>query len=178
MQSRFARTGRPQDYDRRPWRWRPVAAVLAIVAIASGLALASTAGASTSTRTEHFSFIDTSINQTSVAYSAIATGGFTAGGTATKNGAVFTMQFPSGTITLNVKTSHSHKTESPTCFQSKTSAGNYKISGGTGTYQGISGSGSATVNVTIVETPTNGTCPESQDAAQAIVLASGPVSLR
>lgn len=149
----------------------------AAVAVAAVLTVAGISSATANTKTEHFSFIDTSTNQSSAVYSAIATGAFAAGGTSSMIGRRVTVQFPAGTITLSIEKSHSHKRKSPACVQVKSSSGRYTISGGTGVYKGISGSGNSTVSITFVEPTIDGNCSTTPDAVQALIAADGPISL-
>jgi hypothetical protein len=150
------------------------AVILLIAAGAAALGIASSAAASTST--EHFSLISVTTNQSHVVFSAIATGRFTAGGTAIMTGKVVTLRFQQGTITLNVKNQHRTTTKYP-CLQEEASSGTYTIAGGTGAYTGIGGWGKSAVNLTFVDTKVNGRCSDTPAAVQAIVTASGPVSL-
>jgi len=151
------------------------AVILSVAASAAALAIASPAAASTST--EHFSLISVSTNESHIVYSVIATGRFTAGGTAVMTGKKVTLRFQQGTIALNVTNRHHTITSYPGCLQTDTSSGTYAIAGGTGAYTGISGSGTSAVKVTFVENMVNGTCSGNPAAIQAIVTASGPVSL-
>lgn len=120
--------------------------------------------------------MDDSTNQPEV-YSVIASGAFADGGTASKVGQVLTMQLSKGSITLHLKNKHQGPVVEHDCVQSKSSAGNYTITGGTGSYSALTGSGSATVNVTAVESQTGATCSSAQLAIQGTISASGHVSL-
>jgi hypothetical protein len=151
------------------------AVIVSAAASAAALGIASSAAASTST--EHFSLISVSTNESHIVYSVIATGRFTAGGTAAMTGKKVTLRFQHGTITLNVTNRHHTVTSYPGCLQTEASSGTYTIAGGTGAYTGISGSGKAAVHVTFVENTVNGTCSDNPAAIQAIITASGPVSL-
>ena len=153
------------------------------VAAAATLSIAAVLGAASpvlaSGQTEHFSLMDVSTNESSVVYSVIATGDFTAGGTAMMTGKVVTLQLPDGTITLQVSGKHhtvNRTTTKDACLQAKTSSGSYSISGGAGAYAGLHGSGQATNNITFVETSINGNCSSTNAAVQAVITASGPVS--
>lgn len=153
----------------------------AAAAVAAALAITVAATASTSTRTEHFSFIDTSNNPKSHLYSAIATGAFTAGGTAdlSGHGSPSTMHFSDGTITFEaklppLKTNGNAKL----CLETTTDSGTYTILSGTGAYKGISGTGTSTLDFRAVGPIVNGKCSIPTTVAdQNIITASGPVSL-
>jgi hypothetical protein len=153
-----------------------VAVILSATAIAAALGIANSAAAGSST--EHFSLIDVSTNESQVVFSAIATGRFTAGGSAVVTGkGVVTMRFQEGTVTLRIKNRHRMITSYPGCLQTQASSGTYTIADGTGAYKGISGSGKSASNVTLVDTMANGRCSGSPAAIQAVAMASGPVSL-
>ena len=156
------------------------AAALSVAAGAAALGIATSAAASagTGTGTEHFSLISVSTNKSHVVFSAIAAGRFTAGGTAVMTGKVVTLRFPAGTITLNVTNQHRTITSYPACLQTEASSGTFAIASGTGAYNRISGSGKSTANITFVETMASGKCSDNTAAAQAIITASGLVSLR
>jgi len=149
------------------------------VAIAAAVPVVSIAAAHTDT--ERFSLIDTSATAPNPAFSVIATGAFTDAGTATvPSKGVFVLHLSAGTITLHTekKAAHNTKTQTATaCMQTQTKHGGYTIAGGTGAYQGITGSGRAALVATFVEQARNGTCASSFTAVQAIVTASGPVTL-
>ncbi len=140
--------------------------------------VAGMAGAAAGTSTEHFSLMDDSTTQSSTTYSALATGAFADGGTATKTGSVLTLELSKGSITLAVKNKHHNVSDGTGCVQTLSSSGTYTITGGTGAYSGISGSGTATVNGTFVESQSGGSCSSSMLAGQETVAASGPVSLK
>jgi hypothetical protein len=153
----------------------------ATASVAVAAAVANAAGASPST--EHFSLIDTSTNGRPV-FTAVATGAFTAGGTATERKQPtkeIIIRFPAGTITLTSSgRGHSHERKLQTataCLQSRHASGNYSIASATGAYVGITGSGIVTHDETFVEGASGGGCTKAFLAIQAIVTASGPVSL-
>jgi len=154
--------------------------ILAAAAIAVATALVITGAATaTSTGTEHFSFIDTS-NHGSDVFSAIATGAFTGGGTATlAHHHPTIIRFPGGTITLKTKPkAGTAKMTTGPCLVNQSNSATYTITSGTGAYKGISGSGNTTIKLTLVEAMVNGKCSKSNaSAVQAIATASGPVSL-
>ncbi len=110
----------------------------------------------------------------------IATGDFIAGGTARqKSKGVLTLHFSAGTITLDIAKSHKNSASqtATACIQTQTGSGTYTITGGTGAYRGISGTGRATLHNTFVEDAANGHCSNASAAVQSLITASGPVSL-
>jgi hypothetical protein len=142
------------------------------------LAITATAAASTA-GTEHFSFIQIT-NGNSNVYSAIATGAFTAGGTASLPQGSGTLHFKGGTIKITDKPSGAVKmhVDSSTCLGTFDGVGTYQVVGGTGSYAGISGSGKFTNKGTVVFARVGGKCSQnSTDASQDVIKASGPVSL-
>lgn len=156
-------------------------AVTATLAASLAPALMITAGASGTIKTERFSFADTSTSAGPPVWSVIATGDFIAGGTATqKSKGVLALHFSAGTITLHIVKQGKEVSKGQTataCIQTETSSSAYKIAGGTGAYQGISGSGRATLDNTFVEQLVNGACSSAFTAVQSFITASGPVSL-
>jgi len=155
-------------------------ATVVLVATAATIGAVASA-ASTQANTEHFAFIDTSTTAPEPVYSVIATGAFTDGGTAMlKSKDVLVLDLSAGTITLHTanKTAHLTKTQTATaCMQTGTKDGGYTITQGTGAYRRITGSGHAAIDNVFVEKLVNGSCSSSFAAAQAIVTASGPVTL-
>jgi hypothetical protein len=153
----------------------------AVAAVAAALAITVAATASTKTQTEHFSFIDTSNNPKSHVYSAIATGAFTAGGTAdlAGHGRPSTLHFSDGTITFEAKLPPlKTKGNAKLCLEATTDSGAYKILSGTGAYTGISGTGTYTLDFRAVGPIANGKCLIPTTVAdQNIITGSGPVRL-
>ena len=160
---------------------RKIILVGAAVAVAAALAITGAATATTSTRTEHFSFIDTSNSPNSDTFSAIATGAFTAGGTAVLPTGKGTLRFSGGTIKVTDKPTGAPKTSAnlKICLQTYAASATYKIVSGTGDYKGISGSGKVTAKFTAVGPIVKGKCSTTANtvASQGIITASGPVSL-
>jgi hypothetical protein len=158
--------------------------ILSVAASAAAFlvpALVIAAGATAANTTEHFSFADAKASMGLPTWSVIATGDFTAGGTATqKRKGVLALRFTAGTITLDIggpgkKTSKDQTATA--CIQTQTGSGTYKIAGGTGAYQGISGSGLATLHNTFVEDAVKGHCSKAAAAVQSLITTSGTVSL-
>ncbi|MGA2013112.1 MAG: hypothetical protein ABSH51_21605 [Solirubrobacteraceae bacterium] len=156
-----------------------LAVTTTIAVLAPALMLA--AGASATTGSESFSFIDTSTADTPL-FSVIATGAFVAGGTATRpSTGVLKLSFPNGTITLNTgkkpKVTTVHQTATVCIETQSNTGGHFTITGGTGAYKGITGSGRVTAHSTFIEQVVNGQCASAYTAVQAIATASGPISL-
>jgi hypothetical protein len=85
---------------------------------------------------------------TSSRYSAIATGVFTAGGFDDSGRTADTLHFPGGTFRVNHGATHGTQVLNPrTCLFTARQKGAYTISGGTGRYAGISGSGTAVISI-------------------------------
>lgn len=157
--------------------------MLAAAAASCAAAVAVVDAAGATPRTERFSLIHASADGRPV-FSAIATGAFTAAGTAAETKRptrVIIIRFPAGTITLTaagMDHARQHKLQTTTtCLQTRHVSGNYTIAGGTGAYARISGSGTVTHDETFVEAASGGQCARTFLAIQAIVVASGPVSL-
>lgn len=158
--------------------------ILSIAATAATFlvpALVIAAGATASTTTEHFSFADAKASLAPPTWSVIATGDFTAGGTATqKRKGVLTLRFAAGTITLDIGGNGKKTSKDQTataCIQTQTGSGTYTIADGTGAYQGISGSGRATLHNTFVEDAVKGHCSKAAAAVQSLITTRGTISL-
>ncbi len=157
--------------------------VAAAIAVSAALAITSAATATT-TGTEHLSLINIQTNGSSPLHlSAIATGTFTAGGTAiidSKAGTA-TLRFQLGTIVLKLRAAGRTKTTASlkACLETDVTPDTYTIASGTGIYDGITGSGKSTSKATFVGATVNGKCSNNTpaDAIQIIITASGPVSL-
>jgi hypothetical protein len=131
-----------------------------------------------SSGTEQFQLMSTSA--TSSTSSMIARGVFTAGGVDHTGSNVDTAVFPGGTF----KIAHSQGTGSQsfnpkTCLMTVNQHGTYKLSGGTGKYAGISGSGTYRVSILVVSPRSGGKCVKGKPpvAFQQIIRAAGPVKL-
>jgi hypothetical protein len=149
---------------------------------AAGAAMTGIALGSGGSGTEHYSFISTSTTN-EAKYSAIATGPITAGGTAQLAGGKGTIVFPNGTITLTNKLTGA-PTESGSkqkCIAILSEKGTYTLTGGTGAYTAISGSGRFSLKSTGVGMIKHGKCDTASNskpvASQEVITASGPVTL-
>ena len=157
---------------------RRIILVGAAATVAASLAISGAAAAAPTTKTEHFSFVSTAI--TGNTFSAIATGAFTAGGTANLPSGKGTLKFPGGTIKVAAKAGHAKNNfNAKTCLGTSVQPGTFKIISGTGVYAGITGSGKYTASFTEVAPTVAGKCSTKGNpvAVQAIITASGPVTL-
>lgn len=151
----------------------------AAVAVAASLAM-SVAAAAATTKIEHFSFISTATGGSGNSFSAIATGAFTAGGTANLPSGKGTLKFPGGKIKVTAKAGRAKSNfNAKTCLATSVQPGTYKIVSGTGVYAGISGSGKYTASFTEVAPMVRGKCSMKGNpvAVQGVITASGPVTL-
>jgi hypothetical protein len=160
----------------------------AAIAAAGALALtgaASPAGAAATAKNEQFTMITT--NPGSGAASVIATGRFTAGGTAVniKHGQTF--HFANGDFTIAIG-KHGRKHQNlnlSSCLFTKTGSSTYTFEHGTGAYRGITGSGKVSFTLRAAYPLINGKCPSTDlpgtsgnpTAIQFTETASGPVTL-
>lgn len=170
------------------YKTRALATMAALALGSAGIAaLGGTAAAATTAGTESFTLMSTSF--TSSVTTLIATGTFTAGGTAVLsngNGAGIPVRLPGGTFKIlpraggNQGTTNQGTTNSKTCLYTQSIGGAYTLADGTGAYKGISGSGKASgyFRATLMR-ESNGMCSQSANptAAEAIINASGHVSL-
>jgi hypothetical protein len=153
----------------------------AVAAGTAAIALTSAALGAGASRIEHLTFMST--NVTADKFNVIATGAFTAGGTATPLAAKNTLKFPNGTITVTSKSKGQpvYTANTKTCYETLSQKGTYTISGGTGAYKGITGTGKFTLSVRQVGPFVNGMCDTSTKkrvASQGIITAAGPVTLK
>jgi hypothetical protein len=150
----------------------------AAVAAAASLAISGAATAAPTTKTEHFSFISTSI--TGDSFSAIVTGAFTDGGTAVLPSGKGTVKLSGGTIKVTAKSGRAKSNfNAKTCLAVTVQPGTYKIVSATGKYAGITGSGKYVAKFTQVGAIVGGKCSMKANpvASQASIQASGPVTL-
>ena len=137
------------------------AAAATMIASGAGLALAgtSTSQRSAASGTEHFSLMSTQPSASK--YVVIASGLFTAGGTDTSGNTVDSMKLTGGTLKINhnfpthvVKEQFNQKT----CLETFVATSKFTVEDGTGTYKGISGSGSARISGLAIARRTAGKC--------------------
>lgn len=129
------------------------------------------------TGTEHFQ--DVSASLTSNKSPVAAYGAFNAGGVDTQLGhRTDLFKFPGGSFLIKHKVTRSRQHFSKTaCAGVQRQRGTYKISGGTGKYAGISGSGHFRLRVLIVARHTAHGCSQRPVAVQVIIRAHGPVTV-
>ena len=148
------------------------AGAIAVSGVAAAAAHTSASG------TEQFQIMSTSA--TSSTSSIIARGVFTAGGVDHSGSKVDTAVFPGGSFKIaHSKGTGSQSFNPKTCLMTVNQHGTYKLSGGTGAYAGISGSGTYQVSILAVAARSGGTCSKTKPpvAFQQIIKASGPVKL-
>lgn len=161
-------------------RSRLLGAAGALVA-AGAIAVSGVAAAAAHTNasgTEQFQLMSTSA--TSSTSSIIARGVFTAGGVDHAGNKVDTAVFPGGSFKIaHSKGTGTQSFNPKTCLMTVNQHGTYTLSGGTGKYAGISGSGKYQVSILAVMARSGGTCSKTKPpvAFQQIIKASGPVKL-
>jgi hypothetical protein len=154
-----------------------VAAAAATVIGGTGIAMAGTHSAASGT--ENFQMMTTSA--TSPTASVIASGVFTAPGVdheGQHNTATFT--FPNGTVSLKHSAGTGKQTFDPkTCLLTINEHGTYNMTGGTGSYAGITGSGKYQLSILAIGASSGGKCSKSKPpvAFHQVINASGPVTL-
>jgi len=166
----------------RKWWISFTAAVAAVsaAAVLSGAELAAASARPPKPAIEYFHSMTTSGTANQI--SEIATGVFTAGGVdITRSATTDIFKFPVGTIYI---THHSvHHTiafNRRTCLFTGTDYGTYKLTGGTGEYAGISGSGKAVSHVIgVAARDAKGRCSLTRApvAFQFVTSGHGPVKL-
>jgi len=154
-----------------------VAATAAAVIGGAGIAMAGTHSAASGT--ENFQMMTTSA--TSPTASVIASGVFTAPGVdheGAHNTATFT--FPNGTVTLKHSRGTGTQSFDPkTCLLTINQHGTYNVTGGTGSYAGITGSGKYQLSILGIGAKSGGKCSKTKPpvAFHQVINASGPVTL-
>jgi hypothetical protein len=122
-----------------------------------------------------------STSATSSTAGVIARGVFTAAGVdheGKKN--TDTVVFPGGTFKITHSKGTGPQSFNPkTCLLTISQHGTYKLSGGTGSYAGISGSGKYQLSILAVAARSGGKCSKTKPpvAFQQIIKAAGPVKL-
>ena len=151
------------------------------LAAAGAIAVSGVAAAAAHTNasgTEQFQLMSTSA--TSSTSSIIARGVFTAGGVDHTGSKVDTAVFSNGSFKIaHSKGTGSQSFNPKTCLMTVNQHGTFKLSGGTGAYAGISGSGTYQVSILAVGARSGGTCSKTKPpvAFQQIIKASGPAKL-
>ena len=157
------------------------AAVAAGAIAVSGVAVASAASHTArpaASGTEQFQLMNTS--PTSSKSSIIARGVFTGGGIDKSGAKVDTVVFPNGTFKItHGKGTGTQHFNPKTCLLTVSQTGPYTLSGGTGAYAGISGSGTYQLSILAVGARSGGTCTKTVPpvAFQQLIRASGKAQL-
>ena len=138
----------------------------ATAAAAAILAVTADATAATPPRSETLSFMDAS--STSEVFAVIANGAFTDAGTVLINGPgkhPGTMRLSHGTIRTKAQFTQAPRLDAnpTTCFVTDRSAGTLKLLGGTGAYEGITGSGTFTQSASEIVPRSDGKCSLSSE---------------
>jgi hypothetical protein len=105
---------------------------------------------------------------------------FTAGGVDHSGNKVDTAVFSNGSFKIaHSKGTGSQSFNPKTCLMTISQHGTYALSGGTGAYAGISGSGKYQLSILAVAARSGGKCSRTKPpvAFQQIIKASGPVKL-
>lgn len=144
----------------------------------SALAMASTQHA-TVTGTEHFQLMTTSATSSKAPF--IAYGAFTAGGVDQQGKSTDTVVFANGSFKITHKQTGGTQHLNPsTCLLTINGTATYTLSGGTGAYKGITGSGNAKLSILgVTGRGSTGKCSMKvqPQGFQQLITASGPVSL-
>ncbi|MDR3035871.1 MAG: hypothetical protein LBV78_22725, partial [Kitasatospora sp.] len=128
--------------------------------------------------TEQFQLV--SASGTSSTSSIIARGVFTAGGVDHAGNSVDTAVFPGGSFKIaHSKGTGTQSVNPKTCLMTVNQHGTYKLSGGTGKYAGISGSGTYRVSILAVMAKSGGKCVRTKPpvAFQQIIRGTGTAKL-
>lgn len=154
------------------------AAAAAVIISGAGVAAASPRPATSGTEVFHLMTTSATSKQASL----IATGVFTVGGVDIVGNTVDTAKFANGTFKINHpgRGSGTHSLNPKTCLFTESATGKYTLSGGTGAYAGISGSGTAKISILAVAARSSaGKCSTSLKpvAWQQTITATGQVSL-
>ena len=111
--------------------------------------------------------------------SVIATGAFTAGGTANLNTGSVTLHFRGGTVRVNPRATRTNSSvDQRNCLLTVLQQGTYQLGQGTGRYAHLTGAGTYVLSVTgLLARNARGRCTESRPARslQQVITAHGPV---
>ena len=156
------------------------AAVAAAAAVIGGTGIAAAGTHSASSGTENFQMMTTSA--TSPTASVIASGVFTAPGADHENNKAntATFVFANGTVSLKHSAGTGKQSFNPkTCLLTISEHGTYTLTGGTGSYAGITGNGKYQLSILAIGASSGGKCSKTQPpvAFHQVINASGPVSL-
>ena len=153
-----------------------VAAVSILTTMATALWLAVPAGATAASNNENIQIISTSATSTTA--SVIASGVVTAGGVDHLGNKTDTLVFPKGSFKVAHVGKDKQGVNPKTCLFTAIGKGTFKISGGTGAYKGITGSGTYKLNILAILAGSSGKCSQTKPPVsfQEIVNATGQVS--
>jgi hypothetical protein len=156
------------------------AAVAAAAAVLGGTGIAVASSHSATTGTEHFQMMTTSA--TSSTDSVIASGVFTAPGVDHEHSKTntATFAFANGTVSLKHSKGTGKQSFNPkTCLLTINEHGTYTITGGTGSYAGITGNGKYQLSILAVGARSGSKCSQTKPplAFHQLINASGPVTL-
>jgi len=132
-------------------------------------------------KTESFQMMTTS--GTASTFSVIASGAFTAPGVdhESQSGNTATFVFPNGTVRLRHSAGTGQQSFNPkTCLLTINQHGTYALTGGTGSYAGITGSGKYQLSILAIGARNSaGKCSQTKApvAFHQVINASGPVTL-
>ena len=151
------------------------------VALLGGTGIAAAGTHSATTGTENFQLMSTSA--TAPTNSVIASGVFTAPGVDHENQQANTAKFvfSNGTVSLKHSAGSGKPSFNPkTCLFTLNSHGTYTLTGGTGSYAGITGSGKYQLSILAIGARNSaGKCSQAKPpvAFHQVINASGPVTL-
>jgi hypothetical protein len=156
-----------------------VAAAASAAVGGAGIAAASTHSAGT-TGTESFQLMTTS--GTGSTSSVIARGVFTGAAVDHEHAHnTATFVFSNGTVRLHHSNGKGRQSFNPkTCLLTISQRGDYRITGGTGKYAGISGHGRYQLSILAVGARSGGKCSQNKPpvAFHQVINASGPVTVK
>jgi uncharacterized membrane protein len=153
----------------------------AAVALLGGTGIAAASSHSATTGTENFQMMTTSA--TASTGSVIASGVFTAPGVDHENNNANTAKFvfSNGTVSLKHSKGQGQQSFNPkTCLLTINEHGTYALTGGTGSYAGITGNGKYQLNILAIGARNSaGKCSQTKApvAFHQVINASGPVTL-
>ena len=156
------------------------AVAAAATALLGGTGIAAAGTHSVASGTEHFQMMSTSA--TSPTASVIASGVFTAPAAdhESQQGNTATFTFANGTVSLKHSAGTGKQSFNPkTCLLTINEHGTYTLTGGTGSYAGITGNGKYQLSILAIGASSGGKCVQNEPpvAFHQVINASGPVSL-
>jgi hypothetical protein len=127
--------------------------------------------------TENLQVVSTSATASTL--SVIATGVFTAGGVDHSGKTVDTLVFPKGSFKVTHKGTTTAKLNPKTCLLTVSGPATITLSGGTGAYAGISGTGKAQLSILAIAARSGGKCSTTMPPVtfQQIIKGTAQVSL-